>query len=135
MNLLFIKLSTTLTLLLTLNIQASDIKYLDDKFTQAYHYEPTYEKYPIKTCLKYKKNGESFWENYETDFFSIVAIGELSYKVKQIRFPKGFNDIWFFDKENKKETITFIEQNNFYLTACPQKEDKISNKELSKILE
>lgn len=85
-------------------------------------------------CLKFKKNNEKFWENWETDFFIIISVGKYNYKVKKINFPQGINDLWYFDGESEKNIISFENQNKFYLEECPSRDNMISEKELDKIL-
>lgn len=129
----FLKLSILLALSNAYSIERLyNIKYLDNKN----YYE---EEKPERTnhmknqCLKFKKQGESFWKNFETDFFKIISVGNNSYKVKKINFPKGYEDVWYYDTDSEKETIKFIDQNDFYLAKCPKEIHMISEKEIKKI--
>lgn len=109
-----------------------EIKYLEEKFYYEKDNKIT-KNFKENQCLKFKKEGESFWKNYETDFFKIISTGNHSYKVKKINFPKNHEDLWYYDNDSEKNTIKFIDQNDFYLEECPKEINLISEKEIKKI--
>lgn len=90
--------------------------------------EPIFKE---QTCIKFKKNGETYWENFETKTLYVEAIGVNSLKVRTLRYISDGKS-WFF--EPYANTMEFPNQSDYLYTTCPKEEDRLSDEAAEKLL-
>jgi hypothetical protein len=78
-------------------------------------------------CLKFKKDGEQYWNKYETEILKIQEIGDHSLKVQRIIFVNTKTNQWMGTKSFK---LDFEHQMKYDLFPCPLEEDSLSEKEI-----
>ena len=90
--------------------------------------QPIFES---KTCIKFIKDGETYWKNNETQVLYIEAVGTNSLKVRPIRYVKN-SDQWFFEPD--ATAMNFSVQNQYLYTSCPKEEKQLSQEQAAKLL-
>ena len=82
-------------------------------------------------CLKYMKNGESYWTIYETDTLKVVSVGDKSLKVKRYAFLSESKK-W---RLSESFTLPFENQIEYVQIECPKKELRLTDEEFKKLKE
>jgi len=83
------------------------------------------------SCLKYMKNGESYWTIYETDTLKVVSIGDKSLKVKRYAFLSESKK-W---RLSESFTLPFEKQTEYVQIQCPKNELRLTDEEFKKLQE
>lgn len=78
----------------------------------------------VGECIKYLKNGENFWNHYETEVAFVEAIGTKKIKLRPIEYVKVSYPEWTYAEQAKD--IPFEAQLQYEITYCPKIEDKLS---------
>ena len=83
-------------------------------------------------CLKYKKNGETYWTKYETEIIKIESIGKETLKVRRLSFINTKSNKWM---DSEPYSMAFEFQMNYEITECPDMKDKMTEEEVKKVKE
>lgn len=86
-------------------------------------------KFEVGDCLKYLKDGESYWSHKETQVLKIEKIGEKNLKVRMFGFLKK-TDKWLL---SPAQSLEFNQQSLFIKTDCPSIDKRLSDKELEEL--
>ena len=77
----------------------------------------------VGECVKFLKNGESFWNHHETEVALVEALGKKSIKLRPIQFAKLGAPDWTYSDVAKD--VAFEQQLQYETTNCPKTEDRI----------
>ena len=80
-------------------------------------------------CLKHKKNGEEYWNFYETEVLKVDDVGKDSLKVKRYSFlPKSGK--WSLSEAS---SFPFAQQIQYVTVECPKPELELTAEELEEL--
>lgn len=74
-------------------------------------------------CVKFLKNGESYWNKYETEVSKVESVGQKSVKLRPILFLKRGLEDWTYSDDAKD--LAFENQLKYEVFPCPAEKDRI----------
>ena len=86
---------------------------------------PQMPLYKAGACLKFNKDGETFWNKYETMTILIEEIGKNKIKIRKVFFMSDKK--WL---TGSPEVMSFQAQSLFTQTDCPSEKMKLTEEEI-----
>ena len=135
------QLCKAMILLISFNIMGNDLVNPPEKEAFFGNTESTLNVKEVKPlnralvkegeCLKYKKNGETYWTKYETEIIKVDKVGRETLKVRKISFINSKSDKWM---DSDPYSLDFEFQMLYELFPCPDMKDKLSDEKEKEIL-